>query len=161
MTVVRYFGAAVAAPELFRRLGTGRDGTRQGAIVRVLRECKIRANVRYDMGFAELCRCLGKGKLIIGYLNDLEHWVVIYGFGLEPRRVFVADPRPDQSCEKSWQQYEPRLGGFGIVCSPAARVSVVPTQSLPEMSAPETRPRPDGACRSKPRVPQQLPLPWA
>ena len=28
------------------------------------------------------------------YLDDEEHWLVVYGYGQDPQRVFVADPMP-------------------------------------------------------------------
>lgn len=118
LMVLRSFGQAVEARELFQSLGTGRSGTRQNAIIRELRSRGMSANVRYDMSFAALGRAIEAGKLIIGYLVDVEHWLVIYGYGRDPDRVYVADPRPGEGCEQSWDDYAERLNRFGIVCSP-------------------------------------------
>jgi ABC-type bacteriocin/lantibiotic exporter with double-glycine peptidase domain len=115
--VLRFFERDLPAPELFRRLGTGRDGTRQNSIVRELRRANVSANIRYDVDFERLRTAINRDKPIIGYLDDDEHWLVIYGYGLDPARVFVADPRPNQRCEHLWGQYGPRLNQFGIVCS--------------------------------------------
>lgn len=117
LMVVRYYGVDLSALELFRRLQTGRDGTRQSALIRELRAAGLRANARYDVNFARICQAIDRNKLVIGYLEDLEHWLLIYGYGLAPARVFVADPRPDAPCEQPWQPYAERLGGFGIICS--------------------------------------------
>lgn len=119
MMVMHYFGATVPGHELFQRLGTGRDGTRQNAIVRELRGSGLRVNVRYDVDFARIAREIDRDKLIISYLADLEHWIVIYGYGGGPERVYVADPRAQQPCEHLWQSYGPRLNDFGMICSAA------------------------------------------
>jgi ABC-type bacteriocin/lantibiotic exporter with double-glycine peptidase domain len=121
LMVMRHFDIDLPGRELFSALGTARDGTGQSAIVRVLRENGLRANLRYDLDFERLRRCIDAGKPLIGYLDDEEHWLVIYGYGREPRRVFVADPEPGKSCEHPWESYGPRLGCFGIVCSPRPR----------------------------------------
>lgn len=115
--VLRHFERSLCGSELFRALGTARDGTGQSAIVRVLRSQGLGANVRYDMNFARIVSCVDQGKPLVGYLEDEEHWLVIYGYARNPERVFVADPEPDKACEHSWQSYGQRLGGFGIVCS--------------------------------------------
>jgi hypothetical protein len=117
LMVLRYFGADIPGVELFRRLGTDKGGTRQNAIVRELRAAELRANVRYDVNFTRICREIDRNKLVIGYLHDDEHWLVIYGYGRDPDRVFVADPHPSRECEHAWQPYGERLSGFGIVCS--------------------------------------------
>jgi ABC-type bacteriocin/lantibiotic exporter with double-glycine peptidase domain len=117
LMIAKYFSPDVHALDLYRRLGTDRDGTRQNAIVRELRSAGISVGVRYDMGFDRVCKSIDLGKPIIAYLNDAEHWLVLYGYGRDPDRVFVADPRPGHRCEELWQSYGPRLGSFGIVCS--------------------------------------------
>jgi len=117
LMVLHYFERDLAPPELFRRLGTSRDGTRQGAIVRELRNAQVRANVRYDIDFARLVSAIDRDKPIIGYLHDQEHWLVIYGYGVDPHRVFVADPRPRHRSEHLWDGYAPRLNRFGIICA--------------------------------------------
>ena len=117
LTVLRALRPDVDPFDLYRRLGTGRDGTRQTAIVRELRAAGLRANVRYDVDFTKLCDAIESGKPVIGYLFDHEHWLVLYGYAVEPNRVFVCDSRPGEPALHSWESYGPRLGDFGIVCS--------------------------------------------
>jgi len=126
LMVAHYFEAPVSARDLFERLGTARDGTRQNAIVRELRALRLRINVRYDVDFDRLRREIDQGKLIIGYLADAEHWVVLYGYAVSPERVYIADPRPDEGCEHAWESIAPRLGGFGMVCSSTGDREYVP-----------------------------------
>ena len=120
LMVLRHFGWQTQGAELFAALGTTRDGTGQSAIIRVLREQGLRAGLRYDMDFASTQRCIDAGKVLIGYLNDEHHWLVLYGYGERPRRIFVADPEPGKACVYPWESYGQRLSGFSIVCSPRA-----------------------------------------
>jgi ABC-type bacteriocin/lantibiotic exporter with double-glycine peptidase domain len=129
--VARHFEADVIGQELFERLGTGRDGTRQNAIVRELRAHGVRANVRYDVDFDRLRTAIDRGKLIIGYMHDIDHWIVCCGYALEPERVYVADPRPGEPSEHRWALARINLRGFGIVCSAADEVA--PEASRPQL----------------------------
>lgn len=119
LMVLKYYQRGLCGEALFAALGTARDGTGQSAIVRVLRSQGVRANLRYDMNFDRMAASLDAGKVLIGYLEDEEHWLVIYGFGRSPQRIFVADPETDKPCENLWEHYGPRLGEFAMVCSPA------------------------------------------
>ncbi len=116
--VARYFAPNVIASELYELLGTSRDGTRQTSIVRGLRAIGVSANIRYDVDYDRLRQQVDRGKPVISYLFDDEHWVVVYGYAKAPDRVFVADPRPGHASEYVWSSYGDRLGQFGIVCSP-------------------------------------------
>jgi ABC-type bacteriocin/lantibiotic exporter with double-glycine peptidase domain len=137
--IARFFGADTPGSELYSRLGTSGQGTSQGAIVRELRAAGVSANIRYDVGFDRIAREINRGKLLVGYLFDVEHWLVIYGYGRYPDRVFVADPRPQQQCEQPWESYGTRLGDFGIVCSSAAR-SRPPIEPVISVAAREPAP---------------------
>lgn len=179
LMVLRYFRVAIPAVELFRSLGTSPDGTRQNSLVRVFRASGLRANVRRDVDFARLRREIERNKLIVGYVHDDEHWVVVYGYGVEPERVFVADPEPDQPCEHVWHEYGPRLANFGIVCSlhrgdASARqrpLSLVEPVLPPAPIGPPPLPVPQLRCEVRvpelepepiaPPVLAQLPLPFA
>lgn len=117
--VLKHFERALCGQALFEALGTARDGTGQSAIVRVLRTEGVRANIRYDADFECIASSIDAGKVLIGYLDDEEHWLVLYGYGRDPQRVFVADPEPEKACEHLWVGYGERLGRFAIVCSEA------------------------------------------
>jgi ABC-type bacteriocin/lantibiotic exporter with double-glycine peptidase domain len=117
LMVARYFVPELRALDLYERLGTDSDGTRQNAIIRELRCAGVSVGVRYDMSFDILCKSIDLGKPVIAYLGDAEHWLVLYGYGRNPDRVFVADPRPGHRCEELWRDYGRRLNNFGIMCS--------------------------------------------
>lgn len=117
LMVLRYFGADILGRELYEGLGTTRDGTRQTALIRALRDAGLSVNARYDFDFARLRQSVDNGKLVIAYHYPLEHWIVLYGYGQSPRRAFVADPRPQEPCVHQWDQLVPHVRQFGIVCS--------------------------------------------
>jgi hypothetical protein len=119
LMVMRYFDVRVPAAQLFERLGTKREGTRQSAIVRELRGAGLRVGVRHDVGFDRIAGEIERNRLIVGYLEDQEHWLVIYGYRRDAEgaaEIFVADPG-EGACVQPWSEYGPRLGGFGIVVS--------------------------------------------
>lgn len=121
LMVLRYFRADVPGRELYEALGTDRTGTRQTAIVQGLRQLGLSVSLRYDLDFDRLRSTIEAGKPSIGYLDDIEHWVVMYGYGDAPRRIFIADPRTDIPCEHLWDSVAPRLKGFAMVCSDRSR----------------------------------------
>ncbi len=113
----RYFSSPVKGQQLFEALGTGSQGTSQTALVKTLRKAELKVTVRYELEYRDYCAQLKKGRPVIGYLHDAEHWVLLYGYGKSPKRIFVADPRPQFECENSWRKLAPKLQGFGMICS--------------------------------------------
>jgi ABC-type bacteriocin/lantibiotic exporter with double-glycine peptidase domain len=126
LMVLHYYRRYVTGRELYARLGTDRDGTRQGAIVRELRAAGLGARAIYDLDFARLRAAIDAGRPIIGYHHRLEHWVVLYGYGDNPQRVLVADPIREHRGEHAWSTYGAKLHGFGIVTAPRARGRLSP-----------------------------------
>ena len=128
MMVLRYFQPAADPQYVYRLLGTDRTGTRQSAIVRVLREYGLCVRLRYNLTFAMVRRMIERNKLLISYLHKEEHWVVLYGYGRDPERVFMADPRPGvDEFSYAWSSMSKELRGFSIVCSaPNAKALVNP-----------------------------------
>jgi ABC-type bacteriocin/lantibiotic exporter with double-glycine peptidase domain len=123
LTVLHAFRRYVAPEALYDRLGTDRTGTRQSAIVRELRAEGLSAIVRYDLEFDDIARHVDQGSLLIVYHYNLEHWMVVFGYARGPDRLLLADPWPGHRTEHRWDDYGPKLGGFGIVCRPPRRAS--------------------------------------
>ncbi len=121
LTVLRYYRRALTERELYGRLGTNSEGTSQNAIVREIRREGLSANVRYDVDFDRLRRCIDDNRLMVGYHHRLEHWVVVFGYARDPDRVFIADSYPGYRREHTWSQYGEKMAGFGIVCSSRRR----------------------------------------
>ncbi|HTM19185.1 MAG TPA: cysteine peptidase family C39 domain-containing protein [Kofleriaceae bacterium] len=116
LTVLRSYGRSVNERELYRRLVTGRDGTSEPAILDELHRTGIETEVRHDLGFGEIRRVVDQRRLIIGYHNGLDHWLVVHGYGTVPERVYVADSLVGNRRQHDWADYGPKLGGFGIIC---------------------------------------------
>jgi len=133
--VLRYFRPDAVARDLFVRLGTARDGTRQTAIIRELRAAGLAVHPRYDVDHTALRHAIERGKLVIGYDDPAEHWVVLYGYALAPARVFVADSRAGEPCEHRWDRYGPALRGFGIVVSERTRAGATEDARRPDATA--------------------------
>jgi hypothetical protein len=101
-----------------------REGSTPARIIRALGERGISAHPRYDLGFAQIKRAIDAGKPIITLVTstkaNTEHWVVVYGYGLRPNRVFVAGHglRAGTGARR-WAQYrrESARAGYGLVCS--------------------------------------------
>ena len=128
LTVLKSYGRSVNERELYRRLGTGRDGTSEVAILSELDRAGIAAEVRHDLSFPEIRQVVDQRRLIIGYHGGLDHWLVLHGYGTDPERVFVADSLVGNRRVHPWADYGPKLGGFGIVCRRGSAVA----RRLPE-----------------------------
>jgi ABC-type bacteriocin/lantibiotic exporter with double-glycine peptidase domain len=137
LMVTRYFRDDIDGRELYRALGTDRSGTRQTALVQALRARGVAVGLRYAVDFARLCGFIDGGKPVIAYRHAIHHWVVVYGYGTDPERVFVADPREGEPCEHPWPALARELRGFAMVCS-----------GRRERPAPEVAPGGEVATRS-------------
>ena len=140
LTVLHAFQKRIKPIDLYKRLGTDHGGTGQTAIIRELRAGGVSANLRYNLDFEALKRSIDAGKLIIGYHHRVEHWVVIYGYGTSPNRVFIADPVVEWRSEHLWEQYGPKLQNFGIVCSGRRRARTGPIPTVQPAQIPVTAP---------------------
>ena len=117
LMVLNYFYPNEIQTGLYEGLGTNEEGTSQNAIIRQLRRRQVSVNTDYAFTHRRLRRAIDKGKLVIGYRHKEEHWIVLYGYGLEPERVFIANPEPYSYTICSWAKISQDLGGFGIICS--------------------------------------------
>jgi ABC-type bacteriocin/lantibiotic exporter with double-glycine peptidase domain len=123
LTVLRSYGRSVNERELYQRLGTGRDGTSEGAILSELDRAGIQVEVRQDLDHEGIRKVIDQRRLIVGYHQGLDHWLVVHGYGTGPERVFVADSLVGNRREHSWADYGPKLGGFGIICKRGGAIS--------------------------------------
>ena len=70
------------------------NGTATYRLIRALRQSGLRVSERHDLSFADLCAAIDAGSPVIVVVHnpgaDDTHWVVVYGYGRNPKRVFLA-----------------------------------------------------------------------
>ena len=70
------------------------NGTSTTRLVRALRQSGLRVTDRADLTFAGLCAAIDAGCPVLVVVQnpgaDAAHWVVVYGYGRKPNRVFLA-----------------------------------------------------------------------
>lgn len=117
LMVVHHFYPRVDKRKLYKCLRTSREGTSQIGLIRGLRSFGVSVGIRYNLDFASLRQAVNCGKLVIGYDNDRDHWLVLCGYALCPDRVLTANPSPHYSSAYPWEELNSRLKNFGIICS--------------------------------------------
>jgi len=69
-------------------------GAKPLQVVQALRSCGLRVSHRKKLSFARLCRAINRGRpivvLIHNHGSEDDHWVVVYGYGRRPDRLFIA-----------------------------------------------------------------------
>jgi len=63
-------------------------------VAQALRSCGLRVSHRKKLSFARLCRAIDRGRPIVALIHNHgsedDHWVVVYGYGRRPDRLFIA-----------------------------------------------------------------------
>jgi Peptidase_C39 like family len=96
------------------------EGMSEGAIARALRNHRITAAYKRNMDFADIRAAIDRGyPLIVGVgfdYPDGDHWMVIYGYGRRPDRVYLANPR-ERVGWKTFRDGYWNPTGAALVCS--------------------------------------------
>ena len=104
------------------------NGTATYRLIRALRQSGLRVSERHDLSFADLCAAIDAGSPVIVVVHnpgaDGSHWVVIYGYGRKPKRVFLAtngiplvsNVVPLRQFARIWSPH-----GNGLICAKAKR----------------------------------------
>lgn len=126
LMVVRHFRPEYPAGKVYSRADADPDyGTGVGRLVRVLRECGIRVRERSNLAFRDIVDAIDRGRPVITVVNTdrerVSHWVVLYGYGKKPSRVFLAANGPPVvgRREYRWDEFLKHhwtAAGFGLVC---------------------------------------------
>ncbi len=103
------------------------DGTTEGKLVKSLRCNGIGVSVRSNLNYARIRAAIESGFPVITTIgheySDGAHWVVIYGIGWRPKRVFLCNQvnfgwpgfsRDELTWEDFCNLWNPR--GRGLVC---------------------------------------------
>ena len=126
LMVLHTFHPSRSKDRFYRRVDPC-DSTSTAQLVRALRQSRIGVGVRYDLSWDRVYRNVSDGYPIITVVKtgdeDVDHWVVIYGVGKKPNRVFIAangclwiarrEYRWKELCSSLWP---PEGKGFGLVC---------------------------------------------
>ena len=104
-------------------------GAGPGRVVKALRSCGMAAIPQHRLTFELVCSAIKQGTPILAIVHnpgaENSHWVVIYGFGRCPDRVFIAfnglpwfgsNRIPRREFERIWS---PRGNGIIVWKSPA------------------------------------------
>jgi len=103
------------------------EGTTEGKLVRALRRNGVAVSLRSNLNYARIREAIEGGFPVIttvSYENaDADHWIVIYGVGWQPRRVFLCNqvlqgwPGFGRD-ELSWPEFRSLWSpaGRGLVC---------------------------------------------
>jgi hypothetical protein len=124
LMVLHTFKPRASIDRFYKRVApTGRWGASAPKIVRALRHSGIAARARQTLGFEQVCSEIDAGHPVITLLKtrkaDTEHWVVVYGYGLRPKRLFVAGNGYVLNRPIAWADFRRRSAtpGYGLVCS--------------------------------------------
>ena len=135
--VLHYFKPRVSADSFFRSVNPNEEvGTSECKLVRSLRRHGLRVQVRRDMTFADFAAAIDGGRPVLVTVKtrdpETQHWVVCYGYGVKPNRVFLAGTGLPLVSKKEYRWCEFRrkwaCKGEGLVCgrrkikSPACKV---------------------------------------
>lgn len=101
------------------------EGTTTGKLLRALRQFGIGVSIRETLSFADIAQAIESGfPLIVGIRHQdpvSDHWIVIYGIGRKPQRIFACNQIYAWSrsrAELSWDEFRrlwnPR--GHGFLC---------------------------------------------
>ena len=108
-------------------------GTSEGKLVRALHRHGVGVSIRRKLSFIELCSAIENGRpVIVGVGHEHEdgdHWIVLYGFGHRPKRIFCCNwVRPGRSREElTWKEFRALWNPFGHGAGlPGQRPGVIP-----------------------------------
>jgi hypothetical protein len=104
-------------------------GISTSALISALRASGVGVSIRRDLNFRAMVDALDAGYPVITYVHtpvpNVDHWVVIYGYGLHPNRLYVAgdglrliEPNGRRK-EVSWDTFAKSIWanrGHGLVC---------------------------------------------
>ncbi len=126
LMVARHFNPRLKVDSIFRKANADPDlGISTAKMAGVLRSCGVRVGERQSLEFRDIVDAIDRGRPILTVVNtdnpDAGHWVVIYGYGKKPNRVFLAANGTPLlgRYEYPWgffRQHHWRYQGFGLIC---------------------------------------------
>jgi hypothetical protein len=126
LMILRFFQPAFKAETLFQSIRPDkRWGVSRRRLMEKLRLYMVRVNCRRDLEFDGIVKAIDEGRpvaVMVHVDEDTKHWVVVYGYGRKPQRVYVAGSGIPLLSRKEypWGMFKRYLWadpGFGLVCS--------------------------------------------
>lgn len=123
LMVLHTFKPKASIDRFFRRVNPDREwGIETGPLGEALRQSGVGVSVRENLTYDRIAETLEEGYLIITCVktgqSDVDHWVVAYGYGVSPNRIFVAGNGILRRHVLPWADFRrvwsPK--GFGLVC---------------------------------------------
>ena len=131
LMILRHFRPSASAARFYADVAPDpATGTSNRRLMLALRKHGIAVTCKIDLDFEGVAAAVAKGSpmavLVRTGVRRQFHWVVVYGVGRMPRRVYVAAnglPLLSQK-EYSWREFRVSLwapAGFALVCSKRKR----------------------------------------
>lgn len=112
-TVLSLKGIRVTEPLLERKCKLTPAGMTQQAMIMALRSFGITASLRYQLTARDIFKLRVKGRELIVYEYDEDHWSVLRC--ITPNKVSVHDPYTG-AWDFTHKEYFNNYGTFGLVC---------------------------------------------
>lgn len=126
LMVLHTFRPSASIDAFYRKVRpTSEYGASTRKVVNALRKSGVGVSIRTNLTFRSIRETLDQGYPIIACVHanepDVQHWVVIYGYGLKPNRIFIAGNGKFffNKREHLWSEYSKGMApakGFGLVC---------------------------------------------
>ena len=146
LMILHYFRPGFPIERFYERIRPHTDrGVSPQRLIDSLRLYGVRVSLRTDLDFDGIMHAVDADRPITVVVRtrkvEVSHWIVIYGYGRKPNRVFVAGELPFQT-----QQVYPygmfrahfwAPSGFGLVCAgpKASRSPGATSACIPRISA--------------------------
>jgi predicted double-glycine peptidase len=93
--IVQYFRPRMSFARIYAAIWPVQDfGASTAQVVRGLRSCGLHVSQRRKLRFAHIRKAIDWGRPVMTVIHnpgaDSDHWVVIYGYSVQPNRVFLA-----------------------------------------------------------------------
>jgi len=93
--VVKYFRPSARFERIYARINPDPNwGASTKTVARALRQFGVRVRIRSKLTFGDLCGAIDADSPVLVTIHNpraqTDHWVVVYGYGRKPNRVFIA-----------------------------------------------------------------------
>jgi hypothetical protein len=93
--VVRYFWPQTSFGRIYATVNPSPEyGAGITSVARALRTCRVYASRQRKLTFEQLCSAIHQNRPVLVAIHnpgaETDHWVVVYGYGRRPDRVFIA-----------------------------------------------------------------------